>query len=105
MLGLRPARRKQFGCGTPPGWVSAKAIKIQAVVYPSRTSSGGAYCGQEAFGSVSKMMQASIEELMGVEGVGKHSANKIRDVLDAEWNTSNLGATIKKSWPAKSSPP
>ena len=38
------------------------------------------------FGSVSKMMQASIEELMRVEGIGKDSAKKIRDVLDAEWN-------------------
>jgi DNA excision repair protein ERCC-4 len=37
------------------------------------------------FGSVSKMMQASIEALMRVEGVGKDSAKKIRDVLDAEW--------------------
>ncbi len=41
------------------------------------------------FGSVSKMMQASIEELMRVEGIGKASAKKIRDVLDAEWNTSD----------------
>jgi DNA excision repair protein ERCC-4 len=41
------------------------------------------------FGSVSKMMQASIEELMRAEGIGKASAKKIRDVLDAEWNTSD----------------
>ncbi len=38
----------------------------------------------EHFGSVSKMMQASIEELMRVEGIGKASAKKIRDILDAE---------------------
>jgi Fanconi anemia group M protein len=44
------------------------------------------------FGSVSKMMQASIEELMRVEGIGKDSAKKIKDVLDAEWNTSDLGS-------------
>ncbi|MBI4768586.1 MAG: hypothetical protein HY787_29035 [Deltaproteobacteria bacterium] len=37
------------------------------------------------FGSVSKMMQTSIEELMRVEGIGKDIAKKIRDVLDAEW--------------------
>jgi ERCC4-type nuclease len=43
----------------------------------------------EHFGSVSKMMQTSIEELMRVEGIGKASAKKIRDVLDAEWNTSD----------------
>jgi DNA excision repair protein ERCC-4 len=42
------------------------------------------------FGSVSKMMQSSIEGLMRVEGVGKDSAKKIREVLDAEWNTSDL---------------
>jgi DNA excision repair protein ERCC-4 len=40
------------------------------------------------FGSVSKMMQASIEELMRVEGVGKDSARKIRGVLDAEWDNA-----------------
>jgi DNA excision repair protein ERCC-4 len=57
------------------------------------------------FGSVSKMMQASIEELMRVEGIGKGSAKKIRDVLDAEWNTSVLGSPIKRSWPAKNVPP
>lgn len=44
----------------------------------------------EHFGSVSKMMQASIEELLRVEGIGKESAKKIRDVLDAEWSTSDL---------------
>ena len=57
------------------------------------------------FGSVSKMMQASIEELMRVEGIGKDSAKKIRDVLDAEWNTSDLGSPMKRSWPAKSFTP
>ena len=45
------------------------------------------------FGSVSKMMRASIEELMTVEGIGKDSANKIREVLDAEWNTSDFRVT------------
>ena len=38
------------------------------------------------FGSVSKMMQAPIEELMRVEGIGKGSAKKIRDVLDVVWD-------------------
>jgi DNA excision repair protein ERCC-4 len=51
----------------------------------------------EHFGSVSKMMQTSIEELMRVEGIGKASAKKIRDVLDVEWNTSDLGSPIKRS--------
>ncbi|MEW6184984.1 MAG: ERCC4 domain-containing protein [Thermodesulfobacteriota bacterium] len=37
------------------------------------------------FGAVSKIMQAPVEELLKVEGVGKESANKIREVLDAEW--------------------
>ena len=41
------------------------------------------------FGSVSKMMLASIEELMRVEGIGKEFAKKIREVLDAEWDTRN----------------
>lgn len=54
------------------------------------------------FGSVSKMISASIEELMKVEGIGKESAKKIRDVLDAEWDTSDLGSAIKSSWPTKS---
>jgi DNA excision repair protein ERCC-4 len=49
----------------------------------------------EHFGSVSKMMQASIEELMRVEGMGKDSAKKIRDFLDAEWNTSDLREGIR----------
>jgi DNA excision repair protein ERCC-4 len=57
------------------------------------------------FGSVSKMMPAPIEELMRVEGIGKDSAKKIRDVLDAEWNTSDLGPPIIGTWPAKSFPP
>jgi Fanconi anemia group M protein len=56
----------------------------------------------EHFGSVSKIMQASIEELMRVEGIGKVSAKKIRDILDAEWNKSDLGSPIKRSWPTKS---
>jgi DNA excision repair protein ERCC-4 len=47
------------------------------------------------FGSVSKMMQASIEELMRVEGMGKASAKKIRDVLDAEWNRSDFRSPNK----------
>jgi DNA excision repair protein ERCC-4 len=42
------------------------------------------------FGSVSKMMLASIEELRRVEGIGKDSAKKIREVLDAEWSRSDL---------------
>jgi Fanconi anemia group M protein len=56
------------------------------------------------FGSVSKMMQASIEELMRVEGVGKDSAQKIRNVLDAEWNMSDMESSIKRSWPGKNYP-
>jgi len=38
----------------------------------------------EHFGSVSKVMNASIDELIEVEGIGKVSAIKIREVLDAE---------------------
>ena len=55
----------------------------------------------EHFGSISKMIGASIDELMKVEGIGKESAKKIRDVLDVEWNTSDLGSAIKSPWPTK----
>jgi ERCC4-type nuclease len=48
------------------------------------------------------MISASIDELMKVEGIGKESTKKIRDVLDAEWDTSNLESAIKRSLPAKS---
>ena len=34
-----PARRNLFRCDTSPRGISAKAIKIQAIVYPPRTSS------------------------------------------------------------------
>ena len=37
----------------------------------------------ERFSSVSKVMNASIDELTEVEGIGKVSAEKIREVLDA----------------------
>jgi DNA excision repair protein ERCC-4 len=38
----------------------------------------------EHFKSVSKIMNASIEELLEVKGMGKVSAEKIREILDAE---------------------
>ena len=38
----------------------------------------------ENFSSVSKIMKASIDELAKIEGLGKVSARKIRDVLDTE---------------------
>lgn len=37
------------------------------------------------FGSVSKIMKASIEDLLKVEGLGKITAQAIRDVLEKEW--------------------
>jgi ERCC4-type nuclease len=39
---------------------------------------------QLQFKSVSKIMNASIDELIQVEGIGKLSAEKIREVLDTE---------------------
>jgi len=41
----------------------------------------------ERFSSVSKVMNASIDELTEVEGIGKVSAEKIREVLDAVCHT------------------
>ena len=38
----------------------------------------------ENFSSVSKIMKASIDELADIEGIGKVSARKIREVLDSE---------------------
>jgi DNA excision repair protein ERCC-4 len=39
----------------------------------------------EHFGSVSKIINASTEELMEVEGIGTSIAAKIRDVLDSDY--------------------
>jgi len=36
----------------------------------------------EHFGTVSRVMGATEAELMEIEGLGSHSANKIREVLD-----------------------
>jgi DNA excision repair protein ERCC-4 len=47
------------------------------------------------FGSISKMIVASFDELMKVEGIGKESAKKIRNVLDAEWNRSDFRSPNK----------
>ena len=37
------------------------------------------------FGSVSSVMNATVEDLMQVEGLGRISAERIREVLDSEW--------------------
>jgi len=37
------------------------------------------------FGSVRKVMMADMDELMEVEGIGKKKAEKITEVMDAEW--------------------
>jgi ERCC4-type nuclease len=37
------------------------------------------------FGSVSSVMNATVEDLMQVEGLGRISGEKIREVLDFEW--------------------
>jgi Fanconi anemia group M protein len=47
------------------------------------------------FGSVSSVMNATVEDLMEVEGLGKISAEKIRDLLDSEWDPSE--ATKRRS--------
>ena len=38
------------------------------------------------FNSVSGVMNASVEHLIEVEGIGEVSAEKIREVLDAEFS-------------------
>jgi ERCC4-type nuclease len=38
------------------------------------------------FGSVAAVLSASSETLKGVKGVGRATAETIREVLDAEWS-------------------
>jgi Fanconi anemia group M protein len=40
------------------------------------------------FKSVSNVINATVEDLMKIEGVGKVSAEKIREVLDIEWEAT-----------------
>jgi len=39
----------------------------------------------EHFRSVSNVLNATVEDLMHVDGIGRISAEMIRDVLDSEW--------------------
>jgi Fanconi anemia group M protein len=40
------------------------------------------------FGSVSSVMNATVEDLVQVQGLGRTSAEKIREVLDFEWEAA-----------------
>jgi Fanconi anemia group M protein len=40
------------------------------------------------FKTVSNVINATVEDLMKVEGIGKVSAEKIRAVLDIEWEAT-----------------
>jgi DNA excision repair protein ERCC-4 len=42
----------------------------------------------DRFGSVSNVMNACVEDLMEVEGIGRVSAERIREVLDSEYQAT-----------------
>lgn len=44
----------------------------------------------QKFGSVQKIMNASVDELKKIEGIGSISAQKIRDLLESPWGKSRV---------------
>ena len=79
-------------------------VPLRGVYKPRKLKSGQLYLLQgmpqigprlakrlmQRFGSVQRVMNASVDELKKVEGIGLISAQKIRDLLESPWEKSRV---------------